>query len=885
MNKFSAIQYQNIADLLERQVERNKDQIAIEDAADLKLSYGDLLTKVRDLNRSLAGYGVERGSRVAIVLPNGAQMAVTLLGVSTTAVGVPLNPAYRGEEFRSYFEAVRVGFLILRENDQSVARNVAAEMGIKLLELSDECELTLAATSDGNATPTGKGSAAPPPKPDDIALILMTSGSTGRPKKVPLTHRNLCVSVGDVCRSMALRPEDRCLCMWEQFHIGGLSDLLMAPLAAGSTVICTSGFDPAEFFRLLDAKKPTWFQGVPPALHELVFHAKKNPVTTQATSLRLIRSVAAALPPQLMEEIETLFGVPVIQTFGMTEAGPLITSTFLPPAVRKPGSVGQSCGPEVRILGPDAEALKCGEVGEVAVRGDNVVSGYEDDPEANAHSFRGDWFLTGDTGYIDADGHLFLKGRLKQMINRGGEKVNPQEVDDVLLAHPAVAQVAAFAVKHRTLGEDVGVAVVLEPSASASESELRSFAAERLAPFKVPQRIIFIGRIPRNSVGKIDRLGLAQIADAQSEFTGPDSAVSKLEEKIGQIWAEELNLPSVGPEDNFFTIGGESLSGVRVFLAVEKAFGKPLPDSVLTGITTVREMAGLIDASEAAAPEPVPEDREGHLTTTEKRSIAAVMAMGGIPVARPGSALKGVNVNVSRRPLFWCFNNPGKEMGGLAPLIHPDQPLYGLYSGGWLFPKTPEVTAKIAQFLAEEIIALDPNGPYILGGNCGGAKVALQIARILMDSGRKVEKLCLLEYSKTILKDPEGERLLKEFDGEVLLMYGKQSKLRAYRGLCWGAPGWRAAFRSPLEVVWVPGAHGRFFHRYNAPGLARKINLFLQERPQESGPVIQVESALLRGIHAVPPLFYLYKKAFSLWSRMIFGKNVKVNPFTGEPRV
>ncbi|MFQ5566686.1 MAG: AMP-binding protein, partial [Paracoccaceae bacterium] len=752
--------HRNILDLIERQAERCPNAIAIEDSGDLALTYQELAARVGALSRSLTGHGAGRTARVAIVLPNGAEMAVTLLGVAAAAVGVPLNPAYRGDEFRSYFETVRVGFLVVGEGSPAVARTVAEEMGIAVLELSDDGGLALAGTAAGGAD---RGEATAPPAPDDIALILMTSGSTGRAKKVPLTHRNLCVSVSDVCRSMALGSGDRCLCMWEQFHIGGLTDLLLAPLAAGGTVICTTGFDPAEFYRLLGTKHPTWFQGVPTALHELAFHAGRNPVTTRPTSLRLIRSVAAALGPQLMAEIETLFGVPVIQTFGMTEAGPLITSTLLPPAVRKPGSVGQSCGPEIRILDPDGAALGRGEIGEVAVRGDNVVAGYEDDPEANAHSFRGGWFLTGDTGYLDADGHLFLQGRLKQMINRGGEKVNPQEVDDVLLSHPAVAEAASFAVRHRTLGEDVAVAVVLKPSAAATEAELRGFAAERLAPFKVPQRVNLVGRIPRNAVGKIDRLALSEIAEVQSRARSQTGPGTELEERIARIWADELNLDAVGIDDNFFAIGGESLSGVRVFLAVEKAFGKALPVSALTGITTVREMARSIEAADTS-PDHAADVSEDGLTETEKRSIAAVMAMGGIPVARPGSAFKAVNTGGSRPPLFWCFNSPAKEMGGLAPHLDPEQPLYGLYSGGWLLPKTDEVRSKMARFYAEEIVSLFPDGPYRLGGNCGGSKMALEIARILMDEGRKVEKICLLEHSSAILDDAAGQTFLHEFD-------------------------------------------------------------------------------------------------------------------------
>jgi acyl-CoA synthetase (AMP-forming)/AMP-acid ligase II/acyl carrier protein len=848
--------------------------MALEDAGNLKLSYGDLAATVNCISRSLSDHGVRRNSRVAIVLPNGPEMAIALLGVTVTAVAVPLNPACRSEEFHSHFEAVRVGFLIVLAGSGSVARTVAAGMSIKVLELSGDCGLKLSGAPDCDVSAMDRGGETTLLEPDDVAAILMTSGSTGQSKKVPLTHRNLCVSVSDTCRSMALRPEDRCLCMWEQFHISGLTTLLMAPLAAGGTVICTSGFDPAEFYRLVETKKPTWFQGVPTALHELVFHAGKNPVTTQPTSLRLIRSGAAALPSQLMVEIETLFGVPVIQAFGMTEAAPQITATLLPPAVRKPGSVGQSIGPEIRILGPDGSALGSGEVGEVALRGDNMVSGYEDDPEATAHSFRDGWFHTGDAGYLDEDGYLFLKGRLKQMINRGGEMVNPQEIDDALLTHPAVAQAAAFAVKHRTLGEDVGVAVVLKPSTSVTEGELRSFVAECLAAFKVPQRVFFLDRIPRNAVGKIDRRALMEMAEAEGNPTGSTGPASALEEQIAKLWANELNLPAVGLDDNFFAIGGDSLSGVRLFLAVEKTFGKPLPERALVNITTVREMARLIEADDGALPVDREEITEGRLTETERRSLVAVMAMGRIPVACAGSAIKAVNTSGSRKPLFWCFNNPANEMGELVQRLDPEQPLFGLYSGGRLFPRTDAVVSKIAEFYAEEIISLQADGPYVLGGNCQGAKVTLEIARILTASGRSVEKLCLLEYSNTSLHS---------HDGQLLLMFGNQSRLRAYRPIRWGMPGWRAPFRGWPVVEWVSGTRGRSFRPYNVATLARKLDRFLQDRPQHSSPLTSIESGIIMAIHKIPGLFYMYMMAFRLRDRVIYGKKIKVNPFTGEP--
>jgi acyl-CoA synthetase (AMP-forming)/AMP-acid ligase II len=293
-------------------------------------------------------------------------------------------------------------------------------MGIRVLRLSP----------DGGLAGTRGDGPVPSPAPDDVALVLLTSGSTGRAKSVPLTHRNVCASARDVAASMSLGSSDRCLAMWEQYHVGGLVDLLLAPLVSGGVVICTPGFRTDEALRLLAEARPTWFQVVPTTLGDLVAQVRRDGRGRPGGSLRLLRSVAAALPPRLMAEAEETFSVPVLQTFGMTEAGPLITSTLPPPAPRKPGSVGRSCGCEIRIVDSGWVALPPGQTGQVAIRGPNVFSGYEDDAAANAAQFRDGWFLTGDLGRLDPEGDLFLVGRLKQLINRGGEKVNPQEVDD-----------------------------------------------------------------------------------------------------------------------------------------------------------------------------------------------------------------------------------------------------------------------------------------------------------------------------------------------------------------------------------------------------------------------------------------------------------------------
>ncbi|HSM40898.1 MAG TPA: non-ribosomal peptide synthetase, partial [Afifellaceae bacterium] len=591
--------YDDIFRIVDEQARLRPDALAIEDKADAAITYAKLLSKVCGLVKAFRACGIARTSRVAIVLPNGAELAVALLGVTSTAASVPFNPAYRREEYESYFSEIGVDYLLTRRNFETEARTVARERNIPVIELSDDSAMQLEIDgmpldSDPQDMPSGwredlTGA-------DDVALILLTSGSTGRSKKVPLTHRNICVSVADICRTLELTPDDKCLCMWEQFHVGGLVDLLLVPLASGGSVVCAGGFDAPLYYDLLERKQPTWFQGVPTTLYELSRLAKRSSVDPHAAPLRFIRSVASSLSPQLMQEIEDLFDVPVVQTFGMTEAGPLITTNRLPPGRRKPGSVGYSCGPDIRIVSPDGRDLPVGEIGEIVIRGPNVISGYEDAPEANAHSFRDGWFRTGDTGYLDEDDFLYLTGRLKEMINRGGEKITPQEIDDVLLTHPAIAQAASFSVQHRTLGEDVAAAIVLRTPDAIDENEIRAFVGSKLADFKVPQKVMILQAMPRDPIGKINRLSLSTLADAEVRAKPAEAASGETEKRIGQIWAEELGLDDVGAGDNFFALGGDSLSGVRVVLTLEEAFDVQLPANMLVNHATVRQMAALIDS-------------------------------------------------------------------------------------------------------------------------------------------------------------------------------------------------------------------------------------------------------------------------------------------------
>lgn len=847
---------------------RAPDAVALMEPGGSELTYAALLARVEATAAALGGLAdTRRRPRIGIVLPNGLDMAVTMLGVTCAGAALPFNPTYRAAEYEAYFRETRLDALLVSATDEGEAVATARALPLPLLRLGADGAIGGAGDATG---------AVPQPSPDDVALVLLTSGSTGRAKAVPLTHRNVCTSAGDVARSMGLSPADRCLAMWEQFHVGGLVDLLLAPLLSGGTLVCTPGFDAARFFELLFSVRPTWFQGVPATLNELVVHARRNGLAVTPHSLRLLRSVAAALPAQVMADLEGLFAVPVIQTFGMTEAGPLITSTALPPARRKPGSVGRSCGPQVRIVGPAGETLPAGETGEVAVRGANVFSGYENDADANAQQFRAGWFHTGDLGYLDPDGDLFLTGRIKQLINRGGEKVNPQELDDALMAHAAVAQAASYAVPHRTLGEDVAAAVVLHDGKTVAAEELRAFLRGRLAGFKVPARIRIVDDLPRNMIGKIDRMALSRLDDGQAGEASPSPAdgpaATGTEATVAAIWAQELELPTVGPDADFFAIGGDSLSAVRVFLAVEAAFGRKLPEEMLGQITTVRAMARSIDAMQpdagpAAAPADVPEDG---LSAADARSLASVMALGSIPVLRPGSAMKAVNTNGTRIPLFWCFNSPAREMGSLAPQLDGDQPLFGLYSGGRLFPPSDDMLDRLARHYAAEILSLDPTGPCYLGGNCRGGWIAERLERLLAAAGKPVLGMIILEHATP---------RLAAFPGRLLFMFGKQSRLRAYRAIGWGKPGWESPFAGTVEAIWVHGGHAEFFRPGNVEAVASAIGTFLGGKPVATA---ERRDGLADTIHRIPGALGVYRTFHKIREGGLFRRKARVNPFTGE---
>ena len=485
------------------------DAVAVVAPGRQSLNYQGLRAHVEQTVATLNGFGIGRNDRVAIVLPNGPEMAVAFVSIAAGSTTAPLNPAYRGEEFDFYLSDLGAKTLVVEEGSTSPALEVAEARGLPILRLvSDEDRPAgLFELVSDLSNPVSSGG---PAETDDIALVLHTSGTTSRPKIVPLTHQNVCTSARNIRTTLKLTPEDHCMNVMPLFHIHGLMAAVLSSLSVGASVFCTPGFNALQFFAWLEEAHPTWYTAVPTMHQAILTRAGRNPEIVAGARLRFVRSSSASLPPQVMQELEETFDAPVVEAYAMTESAHQMTCNQLPPGARKPGTVGPAAGPEVSVMDEAGELLPVGSVGEVVIRGPNVTLGYENNPTANAEAYTNGWFRTGDQGVMDEDNYLTITGRLKEIINRGGEKISPREVDDVLMDHPAVQQVVTFAMPHDKLGEEVAAAIVLREGQEATEREIRSFASERLANFKVPRKVLFLDEIPKGPTGKIQRIGLAE---------------------------------------------------------------------------------------------------------------------------------------------------------------------------------------------------------------------------------------------------------------------------------------------------------------------------------------------------------------------------------------
>ncbi|MCP3405770.1 non-ribosomal peptide synthetase [Bradyrhizobium sp. CCGB01] len=558
------------------------------------LTYGKLGDLIQQLVRTLRGLGIAPADRIAVALPRGADSALALIAVASTGACVPVNPDLTADELQRYFSELQLTALVTRADMNSPSRDVAKALDIAVIDFVPGPDDNLGGCAFVGPV-VGPASASGASRGDDDAFILLTSGTAARPKMVPLTQRNVCLSAYNAGRVLSLRPHDRLLNALPLFHAHGLISGLLTALAAGSSVICTNGFDASSFFGSLRELQPTWYTAVPTIHRALLTAAETDPDRARSSSLRVIRSASSSLAPAILNGLEAMFGVPVLETYGMTEAASQIAAN--PFELRKVGSVGRAAGPEIAIMDEAGRMLASGEHGEIMLRGPNMSRGYYNDEAATRAAFRNGWFRTGDLGYLDADGYLFIVGRIKDVINRGGQKISPLEVEEILLSHPAVLEAGVFAVPHQKLGENVAAVVVLRPNSEATSDQLRQFARKRLAAYKVPSLIRSVAALPKGASGKVKRNALADLITAVEHGDEAQLPRNALETQLAGIWAGLLELPQVGIDQDVFALGADSLAATQMRSRLRERFNVDFSFEDIFDCATVSALAAWVETA------------------------------------------------------------------------------------------------------------------------------------------------------------------------------------------------------------------------------------------------------------------------------------------------
>jgi len=485
--------------------DQNDNNVALTSENSPPLLYKDLKSFVNKIASQLAGNGISNKDRAAIVLPNGPFMASSFLTLSSYMSAAPLNPSYKTNEYEFYLKDLNPKIVIVEPNSSNEVVGVAKNLNIPVCEMKIKKD-----DPSGLFNLFDIESEYQLPEENDEALVLHTSGTTSRPKIVPLTNKNIYSSAENISKSLNLSEVDHCLNIMPLFHIHGLIAILAASIRSGASICASNGFNALKFLELAKSEKITWYSGVPTMHQAILLRAEKNLELAKNLNLRLIRSSSASLPPAVFEKLNNVFGCSVIEAYGMTEATHQMTSNPLPPKKQKPGFVGIPAGPEVCIMDEKDKILDQGETGEVCIKGDNVTLGYDNNPEANKNSFTNGWFRTGDQGYFDQNGYLKISGRLKEIINKGGEKISPLEVDNVLMDHPLIEQAVCFGYEDKMLGEDIAAAIIVKEGKNCSETDVKTYAQEKLAKFKIPKKIFFVNEIPKGATGKLQRNVLAK---------------------------------------------------------------------------------------------------------------------------------------------------------------------------------------------------------------------------------------------------------------------------------------------------------------------------------------------------------------------------------------
>ena len=696
-------------ELLAVQARCNPQAIAILSPGRDPLSFGALLDQIDEVRTTLNASGMGRGDRIGLLAPRGPETAVCALAIASCAVCVPLNPEATVAELEEGLRQTRAKAILVPATASDNLRDLLRRLEVMSLEYSV-----------ASGAPAGKiqlrgervasvahGGAA---MPADIAFVLRSSGTTAAPKIVPCSHANIVARASKFRRLLGLNPADRSLNLMPLCYSHGLNSGLIGPLVSGGSAICPPVFDRATFLTCVRELLPTWYTAGF-TYHQAIFEwLSQRPDALAGHRLRFVRVGSGPLSQQARLGLERILGAPVLEVYSSSETGSITANPIA--GIRKPGTVGISPDDDVAVMDLAGNLVSAGVKGEIVVRGPTVFDGYEANPAANQRAFCNGWYRTGDEGIMDADGYLKVSGRLDEVINRGGEKISPREVDEALLEHHAVAEAASFPLPHPTLHQELVAAVVPHRGAQVSEDELRQFLAARLTPFKIPRRIIWASELPKTPRGKLARNRLADHFGLT--VNKPSSATAETQTTIQEVllgcWREVLRRDDIGCDDDFFLLGGDSITAMDLILRIEENLQYRVPLTLLAEAPTIRKLE----------------------TRLERATLGAI-----------GNTIR-VHATGTRRPLFALSGRYGHALR-LLPILHalgPDQPGYALQPPGMDWAGVGCVTIQqMAAHYIGAVKAVQSQGPYSLFGESFGGLVAFEMALQLQAAGESVEFL------------------------------------------------------------------------------------------------------------------------------------------------
>jgi oxalate---CoA ligase len=800
------------------------------------LTYSGLWNEVQGISEALRQAGVQPQEVVAVALPSGPELLTAVLAITFECACAPLDLSWTNEEYRAYLPRLGASTLVVEQGSHSPLVEIARELRMRLVHVRILYDAPAGVFEIDAMEAPAEGIKN---RRLNAKLVLHTSATTGAPKLVPRSRASVLAAAEQDVRALGLSSSDRCLSLIPLSLGHGLT-MAFSQLLCGGAVFCSPAFQADGFLVALESFRPTWFAAGPSVSRVVLALARQHAQTFWNLPLRFVCSLGAAPEPDLVPSLEALLGVPVLENYGLTETSGVTRNTI---ELRSAGSVGKSTGAEIAIVDEAGNQVPPDTEGEVVVRGPALMSGYIDDPEANQAAFLNGWFRTGDIGRIDRDGFLFIVGRRKEMIARGGKKIAPQEVDNALVLHPAIVEVAAFAIPHRTLVEDIAAAVVLRPGAKVSELELRRFAAGRLAAYKIPRHIVFVEKIPKTAVGKPKRAALAEqfLHLAKSSRTVEiDRALTRAEEELAVIWRRILAVEQIGPRDSFFDLGGDSLLAAvmltQTAAAVKLGPGK-LPEADFFDNPTLAALADMVREHETA-PQAEP----------ALQNHVLVLEQGGEQIP------------------FFCFStseSDPSQFRHLSQRLGPGQPFIVICPAPPVQENRLLTVEEIARQCVASIRALRKHGPYALGGHCYGGVVAFEAARQLMDEGEQVTMLALFEtptpgYPKILSTWRAYSRAMAARLSGLVRGEKRQSQppdfwhpalMSKYRPSMFAAPivhfigadvhvstrvlndprlGWRDFAGAGFEVRSVPGDHVSILSESRSPALGAEFEKVLR---------------------------------------------------------